>query len=114
MYKVDATGMQLLLGYSDVFEVPFSNLTDAIGKLNMHKTLSIISELISVRNAKLNPVRVFNYEISVPFETAVKKEILGIEEKLVNGIPSNSFSSVSLVNFTDLFVISYSLVTEPV
>ena len=89
MYKVDATGMQLLLGYSDVFEVPFSNLTDAIGKLNMHKTLSIISELISVRNAKLNPVRVFNYEISVPFETAVKKEILGIEEKLVNGIPSN-------------------------
>ncbi len=89
MYKVDATGMQLLLGYSDVFEVPFSNLTDEIGKLNMHKTLSIISELISVRNAKLNPVRIFNYEISVPFETAVKKEILGIEEKLVNGIPSN-------------------------
>ena len=89
MYKVDATGMQLLLGYSDVFGVPFSNLTDEIGKLNMHKTLSIISELISVRNAKLNPIRIFNYEISVPFETAVKKEILGIEEKLVNGIPSN-------------------------
>ena len=30
MYKVDATGMQLLLGYSDVFGEPATNLIEEI------------------------------------------------------------------------------------
>ena len=30
MYKVDATGMQLLLGYSDVFGEPAPNLIEEI------------------------------------------------------------------------------------
>ena len=54
MYKVDATGIQLLLGYSDVFGEPAPNLIEEIGKINMHKTLSIIAELIGIRNVKLN------------------------------------------------------------
>lgn len=73
MYKVDATGMQLLLGYSDVFGAPSPNLIEEIGKMNMHKTLSIISELIRVRNTKLDPIRILNCEISVPLEMAIKK-----------------------------------------
>ena len=89
MYKVDATGMQLLLGYSDVFGEPAPNLIEEIGKINMHKTLSIIAELIGIRNVKLNPIRSFYCEISIPFEMAIKKEILGIDERLVNGLPSN-------------------------
>ena len=55
----------------------------------MHKTLSIIAELIGIRNVKLNPIRSFYCEISIPFEMAIKKEILGIDERLVNGLPSN-------------------------
>lgn len=89
MYKVDATGMQLLLGYSDVFGEPSPNLVEEIKKLNMHKTLSIASELIGVRNAKLNPIQIFNYEISIPFEMAIKKEILGIDAMLKNGTHPN-------------------------
>ena len=89
MYKVDATGIQLLLGYSDVFGEPAPNLIEEIGKINMHKTLSIIAELIGIRNVKLNPIRSFYCEISIPFEMAIKKEILGIDERLVNGLPSN-------------------------
>ena len=82
MYKVDATGIQLLLGYSDVFGEPAPNLIEEIGKINMHKTLSIIAELIGIRNVKLNPIRSFYCEISIPFEMAIKKEILGIDERL--------------------------------
>lgn len=89
MYKVDATGMQLLLGYSDVFGAPSPNLIEEIGKMNMHKTLSIISELIRVRNTKLDPIRILNCEISVPLEMAIKKEILDIDEALVDGFPTN-------------------------
>ena len=88
MYKVDATGMQILLGYSDVFGEPSPNLIEEIGKMNMHKTLSIISELIGIRNVKLNPIQIFNCEISIPFETVIKGEILGID-KTINGFLPN-------------------------
>lgn len=70
MYKVDATGMQILLGYSDVFGEPSPNLIEEIGKMNMHKTLSIISELIGIRNVKLNPIQIFNCEITNIYYTA--------------------------------------------
>lgn len=42
MYSVDATGAQLLLGYTDVFSGETPNLKEEIAALNMHKAISII------------------------------------------------------------------------
>lgn len=58
MYSVDATGAQLLIGYTDVFSGETPNLKEEIATLNMHKAISIICELIRVRDAMLEPIPV--------------------------------------------------------
>jgi len=83
MYEVDATGMQLLLGYSDIFGSPYPDLIGEIRQLNMHKTISIITELIKLRNEKMDPIQVFNCSISLPFESVLKKAILGLDDSAV-------------------------------
>lgn len=56
MYTVDIKGAQTILGYTEVFGEKKPELIDEIKKLNVHKAISIISELIQVRDAKCNPV----------------------------------------------------------
>ena len=81
MYSVDAEDAQLLLGYTDVFSDEMPNLQEEINNMNMHKAMSIISDLIIVRDAMLDPVRIFLGEFRIPFETVLKKEMCGIVPK---------------------------------
>lgn len=81
MYSVDAEDAQLLLGYTDVFSDEMPNLQEEINNMNMHKAISIICELIRVRDAMLDPVRIFWGEFRIPFETVLKKEMCGIVPK---------------------------------
>ena len=81
MYSVDAENAQLLLGYTDVFSDEIPNLQEEINNMNMHKAISIICELIRVRDAMLDPVRIFWGEFRIPFETVLKKEMCGIVPK---------------------------------
>lgn len=81
MYSVDASGAQLLLKYTDIFSDTIPDLKVEISKLNMHKAVSIICELIRVRDAMLNPIQIFGGEFRIPFETILKKELCGINPK---------------------------------
>ena len=56
MYTVDIKDAQTILGYTEVFGEEKPDLIEKIKKLNVHKSISIISELIQVREAKCNPV----------------------------------------------------------
>ena len=49
MYFVNLDEAHLLLKYSDVFSGAVTNLGEEIQKLNMHKAISIICELIRIR-----------------------------------------------------------------
>ena len=57
MYYVDLTGSQILLTYSEVYQDEKPDLISEIKKLNMHKAISIICELIRVRDAYLDPIK---------------------------------------------------------
>lgn len=81
MYTADVREAQLLLSYTDVFPGEVPNLEDEIPKLNMHKAISIICELIRVRDSKMDPIRVCGLEILVPFETKIKTAICGLDPK---------------------------------
>ena len=79
MYSVDMKDAQLILGYSDVFSDDKPNLIEKIGNMNMHKTISIISELIQIRDAKCNPINILGMEIKIPFETILKRDYCGMK-----------------------------------
>lgn len=89
MYSVDASDAQVLLGYSDVFSGKLPDLNEEIGKLNMHKSVSIICELIRIRDAMLEPVKTIVGEFSIPFETALKKQMCGINAESPEEMFSN-------------------------
>lgn len=89
MYSVDASGAQLLIGYTDVFSDAMPDLKEEISKLNMHKAISIICELIRVRDAMIDPIRIFGVEIKIPFETILKKQMCGIDPKSPEEMFSN-------------------------
>ena len=81
MYSVDATGAQLLVGYTDVFSGEMPNLKEEITALNMHKAISIICELIHVRDVMLEPIPVLCGEFRLPLETVLKKQMCDIDPK---------------------------------
>lgn len=89
MYKADTSGCQLILGYDDVYKEPKPDLNDRILKLNMHKAISIISELIQVRNVYCAPIIIIGREFSFPFQTVLKTQVCGILPKT----PMELFSS---------------------
>lgn len=94
MYSVDAIGAQLLIGYSDVFSGETPDLKEEIATLNMHKAISIICELIRVRDAMLEPVPILWGEFRIPFETVLKKQMCDIDPKS----PEEMFSNPLLRN----------------
>lgn len=79
MYLSDASNAQLLVRYSDVFFDDIPNLKEEIEKLIMHKAISIICELIRVRDAMMEPIQILGGEIRIPFETVLKRQICGID-----------------------------------
>lgn len=89
MYKVDASDAQVLLEYSDVFSDELPDLKEEIGKLNMHKAISVICELIRVRDAMLDPIYTIVGEFRIPFETVLKKQMCGIDPKSPQEMFSN-------------------------
>lgn len=68
MYSADMRDAQLILGYGDVFSDEKPDLIERIKKLNMHKAISIISELIRIRDDEYELIRIGNMEFSIPFE----------------------------------------------
>ncbi len=89
MYSVDADNAQLVLGYTDVFSDEIPELQEEIKKLNMHKAISIICELIRVRDAMLDPIRILWGEFRIPLETVLKKQMCGIDPKSPEELFSN-------------------------
>lgn len=81
MYSIDMKEAQLILTYSDVFKEEPPNLIDEIKKLNMHKAISIISELIQIRDAKCEPINAFGFQIEIPFEMILKRDYCGMRSK---------------------------------
>lgn len=81
MYSVDMKDAQLIHGYSDVFSEEKPNLIEKIQKMNMHKTISIISELIQIRDAKCDPINIFGMEARFPLETILKNNYCEMKPK---------------------------------
>ena len=75
MYTADVTGAHILLTYSDIFKEDKPDLIECIKNLNMHKAISIICELLRVRDSYMEPVRTIGGEFRIPFETVLKKEM---------------------------------------
>lgn len=90
MYKVDGRNAQILLGYSDVFHEKAPNLISEIQKLNMHKAISVICELIALRNKKMKPVDTqYLTGVIFPLESYLKKIILRLGEASNDNLLSN-------------------------
>ena len=89
MDSVDMGGAQLLIGYSDVYGCPGPNIQAEISKLNIHKSISIICELISIRDASLEPFHFLGYDCYLPLELVLKRELLGINPKSPEEMKSN-------------------------
>ena len=51
------------------------NPLESIKNLNMHKAISIICELLRVRDSHMEPLIIFNHEFKIPLETVLKKEM---------------------------------------
>ncbi len=79
MYSVDMKDAQVILGYSDVFSGDKPNLIETIEKMNMHKTISIISELIQIRDAKCDFINICGIKFKLPFETILKRDYCGMK-----------------------------------
>lgn len=78
MYSIDISKVHLILGYSDVYDGEKPDVVEIIQSMNMHKLISIISELIQIRDAKCDPVNVLGMEIRFPFETILKRDYCGM------------------------------------
>lgn len=91
MYSVDTSEVQLILGYTDVFKDVMPDLRSEISKLNMHKSISIVCELIRVRDAMTDPIKVFGGEFQMPFEAVLKREMCGIVPTSTEGFFFNHF-----------------------
>lgn len=81
MYKVDGRNAQILLGYEDVFHEKAPDLITEIKKLNMHKAISVICELIALRNKKMKPVDTqYLTGVIFPLESYLKKQFSDLEK----------------------------------
>lgn len=89
MYSVDVTGAQVLLTYSDVFQDKKPDLIEEIKKLNMHKAISVICELIRVRDEYMEPVKTIGGQFEFPLETVLKREMCDIVPQSAEELFSN-------------------------
>ena len=92
MYTADVTGAQVLLKYSDIYKDDKPDLIESIKGLNMHKAISVICELLRVRDSYMEPVRTIGGEFRIPFETVIKKEMCDIVPKS----PADMFANTLL------------------
>ena len=89
MYTPDVTGAQILLTYSDIYTENKPDLIESIKCLNMHKSISIICELLRVRDSYMEPVRTIGGEFRIPFETILKRDMCDIVPKSAEELYAN-------------------------
>lgn len=89
MYSIDASSAQLILEYEDIFSNDRPDVEGEISSLNMHKSISVICELIRVRDVMLEPISTIGGEFRIPLETVLKNKICGIELKSSEKMFSN-------------------------
>lgn len=73
--------MEIILCYHDIFEGEMPDLDKEIKKLNMHKAISIICELIRARNYSISvkTESIVKIELEVPFEMVLKRTLCDID-----------------------------------
>lgn len=81
MYEINLENAQVQLKYSDIFSGDIPNIKKEIQKLNMHKAISIICELIRTRNSNVKTIKLRNMIIDIPFEIALKQKMCNITFK---------------------------------
>ena len=101
MYSVNGKDAQVILGYSDVFSGDKPCLIEKIKEMNMHKEISIISELIQIRDAKYNPINITGIGFELPYETVLKRDYCGMnpessEEMVENAMLRKNQHIISL------------------
>lgn len=82
----------LLLCYEDVFKDEKPNVIESIKAMNMHKTISIICELISIRNSKISLLEIAGLDINIPFQTKLKFDFCESYPKNVHDFLDSPFS----------------------
>lgn len=113
MYKLKSEGMELLLRYNDFYgdKVERPNLQEEIKKLNMNKAISIICELIAVRNKKIKvDFELLHGDMQFPFETSLKVMLLKLKPEDMNApILQSNIHIISLQMLLNLlkYVIVY-------
>ncbi len=88
IYGIDTSNAQELLCYHDLYDGAIPDIKMEIAKLNMHKSISIISELINAREYKIE-VKTCDLKLCLPFETALKKIFLGVSANSPNEVFGN-------------------------
>ncbi|WP_455795920.1 hypothetical protein [Clostridium butyricum] len=85
MYKLISEEMEQLLTYNDFYGITAIPpiLQDEVKKLNMNKTISIILELISLRN-KTRELDFKIFKNTYPFETILKFNILNLKSEILD------------------------------
>lgn len=78
IYGIDLSITEEILCYHDIYNDEHPNLQDEIQKLNMHKTISIICELINAREYEIEVNNSWPLKMKLPFELAMKKVLCGI------------------------------------
>lgn len=73
MYTVSVNNIHQILTYSDVYKDEIPDLKNEIAFLNIHKSISIICELIRIRDISLEDIPVIGGNFSLPFEIILKK-----------------------------------------
>ena len=89
MYKLDGSNVEMILTYENVFNDALPDIKAEIKTLNMHKSISIICELIGSRLSKTKSFNLLGRECFFPYETVIKSEILGIAPKSAEECRSN-------------------------
>ena len=76
-YEPDVSNMKTILVYSDFFaKETMPDLVDEISKANMHKSISIICELIVLNDCTLPPIKFLWFDYSVPFQSILKNMVI--------------------------------------
>lgn len=85
MYKLFSEGWQELLVYSDMFDGPVPKIEDEIKKLNLGKAISVICELLAVRNMTVSRIIDIPFmgrrEIDIPYQMILKREFGNIKSQ---------------------------------
>lgn len=74
MYNIDPDGWQELLLYSDIYSGPLPEIDNEIKEIETGKLISIICELIAVRNSTVDT----GY-LKLPYQMVIKRDICGIK-----------------------------------